>query len=398
MKLLVKTLAGLEGVLARELDALGAKKVEPLVRAVACEGDLTLLYRANLELRSALRVLLPLAAFRVRNEDELYREIGRIDWSVHMDVDDTLAVDAVSNSQQLPHSKYVALKTKDAIVDQFRRRHGRRPSVDVKAPTLRINVHVWREQCTVSLDSSGDSLHKRGYRTQALAAPINEVLAAGMILLSDWRRDGPFLDPMCGSGTILIEAALFAHHIPPQLHREHFGFMRWKTYDADRWNAVHRQARQAVQPFDHPLLGYDRDFGAVKVAQHNALAAHLEGKVHIERQRFERLEPPLGAPGLMMMNPPYDERMGAGNINVLYSTIGDRLKQHFPGYEAWIISSNKEALKHVGLRPSKKITLYNGALECKFQKYELYRGSRKGAENGASEEQKKERGRKKPGA
>lgn len=377
MKLLIKTLAGLEGVLASELEALGAEQVEALVRAVACEGDWRLLYRANLELRTALRVLQPIAAFPVRDEEELYREIGRIDWSEYLAVDGTLAVDAVSNSKRLRHSKYVALKTKDAVVDQFRRRYGRRPNVDVNDPALRINVHIRNEECTVSLDSSGNSLHMRGYRTETLAAPINEVLAAGMVLLSGWQRDCPFLDPMCGSGTILIEAALFAHRIPPLLHRERFGFMRWKGYDADLWNDVLHRARAAIQPFDHPLLGYDRDFRAIKIAQRNALAAHLEGKIRIERQRFERLEPPPGAPGVIIMNPPYDERLGNGDINALYAAIGDRLKQHFPGYEAWIISSNKDALKHVGLRPAKKMTLYNGALECKYQKYELYRGSRK---------------------
>jgi len=208
MKLLVKTLAGLEPALAGELAAIGAVDIEPVTRAVLCEGDLKLMYRANLELRTALRILCPLETFEVRNEDDLYHSVKRIDWSAYMEVEDTLAVDAVTNSRELPHSKYVALKTKDAIVDQFRRRTGRRPSVDVRSPTLRINVHVWRNQCTLSIDSSGDSLHKRGYRVDKLEAPINEALAAGMVLLSGWQRDCTFIDPMCGSGTILIEAAL----------------------------------------------------------------------------------------------------------------------------------------------------------------------------------------------
>ena len=377
MQLLIKTLAGLEPVLAAELAAIGAENIRPVTRAVLCEGDLRLLYRANLELRTALRVLQPLESFRVADEDELYRKIRQIDWSQYMDADDTLAVDAVTNSRVFSHSKYVALKTKDAIVDQFRKRSGRRPGVDVLAPTLRINIHIWRDQCNVSIDSSGDSLHKRGYRVDKLEAPINETLAAGMILHSGWARDCPFIDPMCGSGTILIEAALYAYNIPPQLHRRSFGFMKWKDFHAGLWESVLGEARDNIRPgFDHPLLGYDRDFRALKIAQQNAVAAHLEGKVIIERHRFERLEPPAGK-GLLIMNPPYDERLSNANINELYKMIGDRLKKHFAGYEAWILSSNTEALKHVGLRPSKKLTLYNGALECKFQKYELYHGSLK---------------------
>lgn len=377
MKLIIKTMAGLEPVLADELAALGAHNIEPVNRAVVCEGDQALLYRANLELRTALRVLIPIAEFEAHDEEELYRNIRQIDWSVHMDLDDTLAVDAVTNSRHFGHSKYTALKTKDAIVDQFRRRTGKRPNVDVHSPSLRINVHIWKDQCTVALDASGDSLHKRGYRMDAVAAPINEVLAAGLILLSGWQRDSNFIDPMCGSGTILIEAALYAYNIPPLINRQHFGFMKWKDYDADLWELLVQEARQRINGFSHQLLGFDQNFKAVKACQQNAFAAHLEGKVEVGRQRFERLKP-AAEEGLLIMNPPYDERMTKGNINDFYKMIGDQLKQNFAGYEAWIISSNKEALKHIGLRPSRKMTVYNGALECKYQKYELYKGSKKG--------------------
>ncbi len=377
MKLLVKTLAGLEPVLEEELRSLGAENIQPLTRAIACEGDRRLLYRANLELRTAVRILTPIATFSVRNEDELYREVRRIDWSQYMTLSDTLAVDAVTNAQGLSHSKYAALKTKDAIVDQFRQETGRRPSVDLTNPSLRVNLHVTGTRGTLSLDTSGDSLHKRGYRVESLAAPINEVLAAGMVLLSGWQRDCTFLDPMCGSGTILIEAALYAYNIPPQLYRRSFGFQRWPDYDADLWNRIVREARERIrEDFEYELLGFDRDFRAVKIARHNALAAYLEGKVQIDRQRFERLEPPADT-GFIIMNPPYDERLTEKNVEAFYQMIGDRLKQEFSGYEAWIISSNKSAIKNIGLRASKRMTLYNGALECKFLRYELYEGSKK---------------------
>ena len=367
---------GLEGVLAEELRQLGAQHIEPLTRAVAFEGDKRLLYRANLELRTALRVLYPIRSFKVRDEQGLYDRIKEINWPKYMGVDGTLAVDAATHSPYFKHSKYAALKTKDAIVDRFRQEYGRRPDVELENPTLRINIHIYDDECTVGLDSSGTSLHKRGYRVDALEAPINEVLAAGMIQLTGWQRDCAFVDPMCGSGTILIEAATFAHQIAPQLHRRDFGFKRWSNFDANLWEEVLADARQKIRPFGHGLFGYDKDFRAVKIAQQNALAAYLEGKVSIERKPFERLEAPAEE-GLIVMNPPYDERIGNEDIGSFYQMIGDRLKQAFSGYEAWVISSNYEAFKRFGLRPSRKIPLFNGSLECRFQKYELYSGSRK---------------------
>ncbi|MCB9287933.1 MAG: class I SAM-dependent RNA methyltransferase [Lewinellaceae bacterium] len=376
MRLIATTMAGLEPVLEEELKQLGATEVEPLKRAVYFEGDLRLLYRANLELRTALRVLKPVHHFRVRNEQQLYRHIYDIDWRQYMGVRDTLAVDAVVNSPHFNHSKYVALKTKDAIVDRFRKEEGRRPNVSLHRPTLRVNVHIFREECTVSLDSSEESLHKRGYRVDALEAPINEVLAAGMILLTGWERDCAFIDPMCGSGTILIEAATFATNRAPQLNREYFGFKKWADYDKSLWESLLADARSRVAGFEHGLYGYDMDFKAMRIARHNALAAGLEGQVQIERQRFERLEPPAEG-GLIVMNPPYDERLAKTDIEAFYSMIGDRLKQSFAGYEAWIISSNKQAMKRIGLRPSRKMVLFNGSLECKFQQFQLYSGSRK---------------------
>ncbi|MCB0581820.1 MAG: class I SAM-dependent RNA methyltransferase [Phaeodactylibacter sp.] len=376
MKLIAKTMAGLEPVLAAELEQLGAAAVEPLNRAVYFEGDQRLLYRANLELRTALRILRPIHSFPVRTEQGLYRQIYDIDWRQYMGVRDTLAVDAAVNSPHFNHSKYIALKTKDAIVDRFRKEEGRRPNVSLHRPRLRVNVHIYQEECTVSLDSSEESLHKRGYRVDALEAPINEVLAAGMILLAGWERDCAFVDPMCGSGTILIEAATYACRRAPQLQRDYFGFKQWADYDESLWAGLLAEARSRVVPFEHGLYGYDLDFKAMRIARHNALAAGLEGQVQIERQPFERLEPPAEE-GFIVMNPPYDERLAKADIEAFYQMIGDRLKQAFAGYEAWILSSNKDAMKRIGLRPSRKMTLFNGALECKYQQYQLYRGSRK---------------------
>lgn len=376
MNLIIKTLAGLEDVLAAELVALGAEKVEAGKRAVQCSGDLRLMYRANLELRTALRVLKPIHQFEASNEEELYAQVKSIDWSLFLDTDDTLAVDAVTHSPFFTHSQYVALKTKDAIVDQFREKTGSRPGVDTANPRLRINIHISNTACTVSLDSSGESLHKRGYRKEGLTAPINEVLAAGMILLSGWKGDSAFIDPMCGSGTLVIEAAMYAMRIPPQLYREDFAFMRWPDFNPAIWAEVRANARAGITTLNYPIFGYDKNFQAVQAAGENAKAAHLEGKIRFDRRRFETLTP-AAEKGILMMNPPYDARIEDNHIEGLYQMIGDRLKKAFQGYEAWIISANQEALKYLGLRPSKKIILFNGALECRFIKLELYEGTRK---------------------
>ncbi|MEM8909057.1 MAG: THUMP domain-containing protein, partial [Bacteroidota bacterium] len=292
MKLLAKTLHGLEEPLAKELADLGAQHIKVGRRAVAFEGDQRLLYRANLHLRTALRILQSIRRFRIRNEADLYRKMQEIDWSQYLRLKDTLAVDAVANSRIFSHSKYLALKTKDAIVDQFREKLGRRPNVNTLNPSLRINVRILDDQVDVSLDSSGESLHKRGYRTATVEAPISEVLAAGLVLLSGWQKDCDFLDPMCGSGTILIEAGMLAHNIPPNIHRESFGFMRWPNYDAALWSAIVQQAKENYTNFDYRLLGSDKSLGAVRKTQANAQAAGLDNKIEVQRKAFERLEPP----------------------------------------------------------------------------------------------------------
>ncbi len=376
MEFIAKTLAGLEPVLAEELQQLGASEVLPVNRAVRFEGDKALMYRANLELRTALRVLVPVYQGKAQNEEALYRLIREVDWSQYMGVNDTLAVDAVTNSDFFRHSKYAALKTKDAIVDQFRDKSGRRPSVNVYAPRLQVNVHIYKDEVTIALDSSGESLHKRGYRVSTVEAPINEVLAAGMVLLSGWKGEQPFIDPMCGSGTILIEAGLIATRRAPQLTRERFGFMRWPDFDEGLWNSILDAARSRIIKAPHPLQGSDKDFKAVRLTEQNASLAGLDGQVAVARKKFEKLEPEHPN-GVLIMNPPYDERLEEDDIGALYEMIGDRLKQAFSGYTAWMISSSGEGFKRVGLKTSKKHILFNGPLECRFAAYELYEGSHK---------------------
>lgn len=376
MQLLAKTLHGLEAVLAEELRQLGATKIEERKRAVAFEGDLQLMYRANLELRTAIRILMPIANFKARNEDEFYDKIKAIDWEQYMNVKQTLAVDAVTASKTFNHSKYIALKTKDAIVDQFREKYKKRPNVRVYNPHLGVYIYIHDEQVNVSIDSTGESLHKRGYRVASVDAPINEVLAAGMVLLSDWDKEGLLMDPMCGSGTLLIEAAMYANHIPPNRLRTHFAFMNWNGYDQHLWEKVKKQADDHIVDHPHPILGWDKNLGCVRKTEQNIEAAGLTGKIEVNRKRFERLEAPP-APGTIIMNPPYDERLAEDNIEEFYEIIGDTLKKKYAGFRAWLITSSMDGIKKVGLRTSRKMTLFNGKLECKFVKYEMYEGSKK---------------------
>lgn len=374
--LIAKTLSGLEPALAAELKALGATGIRELKRAVAFDGDMRMLYRANYELRSVLRVLIPIHSFPAYNEKNLYEGIREIDWSQYMRVDDTLAVDAVTQGEVFRHSQYAGLLTKDAIVDQFRERYQRRPNVNTVAPNLRINIHVQGTHCDVSIDASGESLHRRNYRRDTVEAPLNEVLAAGMILLSGWNGQGNFVDPMCGSGTIAIEAAMIGTHTPPQIKREGFGFFRWPDFNRKLWEEVKNEADARIQPFEFQIFASDKENRARNAVGINTMAAGLEKVVRIDRMPFEKLIPPEGL-GVMITNPPYDERLKMDDIAAFYKSIGDRLKQQWAGWDAWMISSNREALKQVGLRASRKITLFNGALECSFQKFELYEGTKR---------------------
>ena len=374
-KMVAKTLFGLEEILEKELMLLGARNVEVFNRGVSFEGDKGFMYKSNLWLRTALRILKPIKTFTVKNEDQLYKAIFGKKWEEIIDVDGTFAIDSTVNSDFFNHSQYVALKSKDAIVDRFRKYEGKRPNVDVEHPNVRINIHISNEKCTVSLDSSGDSLHKRGYKTEINAAPINEVLAAGMILLSGWTGNTNFIDPMCGSGTILIEAAMIAQNIPANIHRKEFGFEGWKDYDSDLFELITEKALDKEKNFYHKILGYDIHYPTVTKARMNAKNALFDDLIDIKKSDFFDTEKPEG-PTVIMFNPPYGERMEV-NIPVLYKGIGDTLKQAYSGAEAWLITSDLQGLKHVGLKTSRKIKLYNGKLETRFVKYELYKGSKK---------------------
>lgn len=379
MELLIKTFQGLEEVLAAELRALGAGDIQLLPRAVRCTGDKRLLYRANYELRTALRVLMPIHSFKTKHENHFYKKVREIDWTKYLDLETTFAIDAVTSSKYLTHSRYLVYKTKDAILDQMREldEERRRPSIDTKTPTWRFHVYISSENlCTIYLDSSNETLYKRGYRLGVGVAPISEVLAAGMIALSGWKGDCPFVDPMCGSGTIPIEAAMRAYQIPAQYYRKDFGFFRWHDFDKELWEEVKTVANSKIKKTGPPIHGSDKDVEAFKIAIKNIEEANLSDKIEIEWHSMHRLQAPT-APGMLIFNPPYDERMPEEDIVQFYKSIGDAMKQQFSGYDAWIISSNRDALKRIGLRASRKIILFNGPLECRFQHYELYRGTRR---------------------
>ena len=374
-KMVAKTLFGLEEVLEKELMLLGARNVKTFNRGVSFEGDKGFMYKANLWLRTALRILKPIKSFTVKNDEQLYKAIFGIRWEEIIDVDGSFAIDATVNSDFFTHSQYAALRVKDAIVDRFRKEQGRRPNVDVKHPDVKINIHISNAICTVSLDSSGDSLHRRGYKTEVNAAPISEVLAAGMIMLSDWSGNSNFVDPMCGSGTILVEAAMIAHNIPANIHRKEFGFEGWKDYDSELFELITEKALDKEKNFYHKIIGYDIHYPTVSIARQNTKNALFDDVIDIKKANFFDTERPEG-PTLIMFNPPYGERMEV-DIPVLYKNIGDTLKQHYQDTEAWLITSDMQGLKHVGLKTSKKIKLFNGKLETRFVKYELYGGTKK---------------------
>jgi Predicted N6-adenine-specific DNA methylase len=369
-------MAGLEGVLAEELTAMGAQNVEPLYRAVSFEGDKQLMYKANYCCRTALRILKPITSFVARNELALYNNIFKIQWHEIFNINETFAIDAVTSGNYFTHSQYAALKVKDAIADEFREHFGARPSVDVEDPDLRINVHIENEKVTVSFDSSGESLHKRGYRKNVDKAPMNEVLAAGLIKLTGWKCDSNFVDCMCGSGTLPIEAAMLAMGLPAGFFRKKWGFMTWHDFDAELWQRVMREAGAEMEEFDYEILASDHSAKAVEIAKANIENAHLQYDIKLSKQDMFDVVPPKGG-GIMIINPPYGERLEEKDIINLYRGIGDALKKNFKGFEAWIISSNKDALKLIGLKPSKKIDVYNGPLECKFEKFEIFEGSYK---------------------
>jgi len=376
-RLTAKTLSGLEETLAGELTALGAADVWPGNRAVEFSGDKKLLYKINLWCRTATRILLPIAAFPADSSDRLYQGVANIDWAPYLDPDMTLAVDAIAIESSFDNSLFVAQRVKDAIVDQFRKRNGKRPSVDADNPDLRINIHIHGDKATLSLDSSGGPLTRRGYRIEGGKAPLSEVLAAGIVRLTEWDMASPLIDPMCGSGTIVIEAAMAARNIAPGLLRKQFGFMRWKDYDEAPYRQLVREARQAVKAnLPVEIVGSDIDRHAIDEAKANARRAGVEGNIRFEVKPFDKQTPPP-ALGTVVMNPPYGERMAVKDIEAFYESLGDVLKQKYEGYTAFILSGNPDAAGHIGLRTSRKMKLFNGPLECRLLRFELYKGSRK---------------------
>jgi putative N6-adenine-specific DNA methylase len=374
--MVAKTSSGLEPVLKQELDLIGARNTELMNRSVGFEGDLACLYKANYLCRTALRILLPVKMFEINDQEDFYREIRDYPWEDHMDPDSTFAVDAVISYTVFTNSQFVALRTKDAIADRFREKTGRRPSVDLENPSVRINVHLFRSNCTVSLDSSGQSLHKRGYRKQAGIAPLNEVLASGLLMLSGWDMQKPLIDPMCGSGTILLEAAMMALSVPAGYYRNDFAFMNWKNFDPLLWNKVKAEAGEAmVKPTRALVYGSDISAMAIRKATENLKFTGLEAAVTIRRTGFEESLPP-SASGIIIMNPPYDERIKLDDSVAFYKMIGDVLKRMYSGHKAWIISSDLEAVKFIGLRPFRKIKVFNGPLECRYLGFDLFEGKK----------------------
>ena len=374
--IVAKTLQGLEQVLAEEIKGIGGEEIKVVYRAVEFLGDLTVMYKANLLLRTAMRILVPIHSFEAFNETEYYENIKNIKWDGFMQKEDTLAVDAVVSSSFSTHSHYVALKTKDAIVDYFRDKYGVRPSVDTFRPTLQVNIHLLKNFCTVSLDSSGDPLFKRGYREASVEAPLGEVLAAGILKLTNWDMQKPLYDPMCGSGTFLTEAAMMATNTPPQLMRRHFTFQYWKDYDKELWINLKKEAHDAIQPLTVKIQGSDRDRNALIATRKNLASLGFENDISLKHVSFEDSTPDTEE-GMIIMNPPYDERLRESENEEMYKKMGDHLKQAYQGFSAWILSGDMEAIKCIGLHASKKYSLINGSLDCKLLRYDLYGGSKK---------------------
>ena len=373
--LIAKTFMGLEPVLAKELTQLGANDVKIGRRMVSFTGDKEMMYRANFQLHTAIKILKPIRHFKANSADDVYEEIKKTDWTTYLDDNKTFAVDAVVFSEEFRHSKFVSYKVKDAIVDQFREKTGNRPNISVTNPDIRLNIHIAEDQCTLSLDSSGESLHRRGYRQESVEAPLNEVLAAGMILMTGWQGDTDFIDPMCGSGTLLIEAALIAHNMAPGLFRKEYAFEKWADFDAELFDRIYNDDSQERE-FKHHIYGYDIDMKAVNTARLNVKAAGLTNSITIEQQDFKDFKQPQEK-SLLVTNPPYGERISTPDLLGTYRMIGERLKHEFTGNDAWVLSYREECFDQIGLKPSLKIPLYNGSLECEFRKYQMFDGKMK---------------------
>lgn len=381
MQLIAKTLQGLEPVLAGEIEQLKGRNIRILNRAVLFEGDKELMYKANYYLRTALRILKPVGSFTAEDSDRLYQQSKIIPWEKFLHPTDTFYIDSVVQSEYFKHSKFVSQRVKDAIADRFMEKYGKRPDVSRINPVVRINVHISRNLFNLSLDSSGDSLHRRGYRKMESLAPLNEVLAAGMVLLSGWDGKQPLHDPMCGSGSVVIEAALFALNIPPGSFRKDFGFQKWNDYDQALFDRIVREGRNKTMK-ELRITGSDISEEAVSAALQNLKNAGLEKIVNISVRDFFMHDPvgepahdQVGKPGIIIINPPYGERINEPDLEQFYKKTGDKLKNNYTGNIAWVLSANEEAMKHFGLHSFRKIELYNGPLKCHFYGYNLYAGS-----------------------
>ncbi|MDR0892875.1 MAG: THUMP domain-containing protein [Mediterranea sp.] len=374
-EMIAKTFQGLEEILAEELTALGADDIQIGRRMVSFTGDKRMMYKANFCLRTAIRILRPIKHFKAKDADEVYARIQEIPWEEYLDLNKTFAVDAVVFSEEFRHSKFVSYKVKDAIVDYFRTKTGKRPSVRINKPDVLLNIHIAQTNCTLSLDSSGESLHRRGYRQEAIEAPLNEVLAAGMILMTGWRGECDLIDPMCGSGTIPIEAALIARNIAPGVFRKGFAFEKWADFDAEMFDEIYNDDSEERE-FAHHIYGYDNNPKANEIATHNVKAAGVSKDVTLKLQPFQQFEQPAEK-SLIITNPPYGERISTNNLLGLYQMIGERLKHAFVGNEAWILSYREECFDQIGLKASQRVPLFNGALECEFRKYEIFDGKYK---------------------
>ena len=376
-KMTATTLKGLEGVLAEELKKLGAQDIKEGIRSVTFRGDQGFLYKANIALRTAIRILKPIRTCKVYDEEDLYEAIQKIKWEKYLDVEGTFAIGAVVNSKNFTsNSHYIALKSKDAVADYFRHKYSKRPNVDLDYPDVKIHVHIQKDWCTISLDSSGDSLHKRGYRSATNIAPINEVLAAGLVLLSGYSGEENFIDPMCGSGTILIEACMIACQIPANINRKQFAFERWKNYDEDLYFTIQDALLKKITNSHFKIMGFDKAPSAVSKAKQNIINANLDEFIGVHHVNFFNSTKEVFGNTTILFNPPYGERLNI-DVNEFYKKVGDTLKHNYPNSTAWMITSDMQALKHVGLRTSKRIELKNADLDCKFVKYELYEGTRK---------------------
>ena len=375
-KMLAKTFYGFEDILEKELLQLGAQNLKKGNRFVTFEGDKGFMYKANLCLRTALKILKPIHNVRIQNEESLYKVFYNFPWGNYLDVNSKFVIDSVVNGQIFTHSQFASQKAKDGIVDQFRDRFGKRPTVDLNSPDLRINLHINNDYSTISLDTSGASLHHRGYRIVTNIAPLNEVLAAGLIQLSGWQANTDFLDPMCGSGTFLIEAAMFALKIPANINRKTFAFDKWKDWDPELFEIIKEsQLKKVINP-KIQINGSDKAPSAIEKAKQNIENANLSEFIQIQKKDFFQLDKQTKGPLHLMINPPYGERL-EGDINALYQGIGDGFKQSFPNTHAWLISSNMEAIKCIGLRPSRKIKVFNGKLESRLLYFPIYEGTKK---------------------